>query len=216
MCPEIDFLSHIMLLQYINPSQVWELGAGRGSWCIGLDKFKSNILYNLVEDFSWHTSGLSTKFVDYAWPATPSDVTQFIKNNSPNLNYNLYSSDILNHKDKFTNLEFVRIDCDLKNPKETYDHILQNSSDNLIILIDDVRPNAALNRMFEVIEYIKSGDLKVIITANDTLGLAKQTFNTAKFFKYCQDLGYSKNIMHRDEYNIYGRPADYITFKGKI
>ena len=216
MCPAIDFLSHIMLLQYINPSQVWELGAGRGSWCIGLDKFKSNTLYNLVEDFSWHTSGLATKFVDYDWPATPSDVTQFIKNNSPNLNYNLYSSDVLNHKDIFTNLEFVRIDCDLNNPTETYDHILQNSLDNLVILLDDIRPNGALNRLFEVLKYIESGELKIVLASNETLVLAKQNFDTVKFYEFCCENDCSNNVTHRDDFNIFNLTADFVTFKGTV
>jgi hypothetical protein len=217
MCPAIDLLSHILLLNYINPTQVWELGAGRGSWCIGLNRFnKNNILFNLVEDFTWSSSGLASNYVSYDWPATSIDIIEFINDVDPSLNYKLYDKDVLAYKDKFTNLEFVRIDCDLKNPKETYDHILQNSLDNLVILLDDIRPNGALNRLFEVLKYIESGELKIVLASNETLVLAKQNFDTVKFYEFCCENDCSNNVTHRDDFNIFNLTADFVTFKGTV
>ncbi len=215
MTGNCDFKTHLLLLNYLNPMSVWELGAGRGSWCLGLHEFSNNnTRYNLVEDFSWCKHGYDKLFVDYYWPKNIKDLESFIKSTNSNINYKIFDGDISNFKESLKNVEVIRIDCDLLNTQDTIDTILTNSFDNLVILIDDIRPNGAFNRLFDVLSFIEKNKLKIILTADETVVLAKPQFDVDNLYQHC--LTYKekfKKISFRNDYNIYNKQAEYLQFK---
>lgn len=216
MADTLDFKTHLLLLEYLNPSSIWELGAGRGSWCLGLHELidNKNICYNLVEDFSWSKNGYDKLFVDYFWPKDINELDNFIKNTESNINYKIFDGDILNFKENFTNIEFIRIDCDLPNTKDTINILLKNSDNNLVILLDDIKANRAFYRLFDVSKFVEENKLKIILTANETVVLAKQQFDVTNLYQHC--LLYKekfKNITFIDDFMIFNKQAGFLKFR---
>lgn len=208
-----DFKTHLLLLEYVNPSSVWELGAGRGSWCLALHELVDNkdICYNLVEDFSWCQKGYDKLFVNYPWPQNINDLENFIKSTESDINYKIFDGDILDFKESLTNIEMIRIDCDLPNARETIELILNNSNDNLVILIDDIKPNGAFNRLFEMLEFVQKNRLKIILTANETVALAKPSFDPWDFYAFVSPYKPEFRRMGlRNEFFMFDKQAEYV------
>lgn len=164
---------------------ILELGAGTGAWCAWINSQIDNLTYYITEDFSYVTKKNLQKYIresnDIKWPSNPTELNTCIEvlteNNS--INYTLFTEDFYDIKHQIPHLiDYARIDCDTKNMRDTIKYLIEHGSENLIIVLDDCRPNTAIGRLLTLSEFIHSGELRTIWSGFDRMAFCRTSYNS--------------------------------------
>jgi hypothetical protein len=186
----VDTLVELEIYKYFSPSSVWEFGAGTGSWAIAMNYLGGHSAkFSMTENFTFVTMDHLKKYRTDGqfWPETIKELADHLDNSNSKLGvhmeYELYDKDICHYlNDITTPFEFVRLDCDLEMPHKTIEYIIENSTDNLVIISDDVEPNGCLNRLMLLQEQVAKGKLRIFWTGVCTAAWCKPSVDIEPFF----------------------------------
>lgn len=208
-----DTLVEFAIYDYFKPHFVWEFGAGTGSWPIVMNYLGTHSAkFFMTEDFSFSTVEHLKKYrtKNQYWPSNLQELTAHIdKSNSllgVNMDYEIYTTDVCHFLTSIdTPFDLVRIDCDLEMPYETIEYILDHSSDNLVIISDDVAPHDCLNRLMLLQEQVAKGKLQIFWTGDCSAAWCKPTIDTRPFLEHMKIYKSGLNEMFvLDNYKFFG------------
>ena len=214
-----DTLVELEIYKYFSPRSVWEFGAGTGSWAIIMNYLSGHsATFSMTENFTFVTSDRLRKYRtdDQFWPETIKELSDHLDNSNSklgvNMDYELYDKDIYHYLNNIeTPFEFVRLDCDLEKPHETIEHIIENSTDNLVIIVDDVEPNGCLNRLMLLQEQVAKGKLRIFWTGVCTAAWCKPGVDIEPFFNSMELYRSAfKEMFMLGEYTSFGFPQQHL------
>lgn len=208
-----DTLVEFVIYNYFKPQSVWEFGAGTGSWAIVMNYLGTHpAVFSMTENFAFitveHLKKYKTK--NQFWPCNLQELTSHIDQSNwqlgVSMDYQIYTTDVCHFLNTIdTPFDLVRIDCDLEMPYETIDYILDHSSNNLIIISDDVAPNVCLNRLMMLQEQVAKGKLKIFWTGESSAAWCKPDMDIGPFLEHMKiyKAGF-KEMFVLDNYKFFG------------
>jgi hypothetical protein len=219
----VDTLVELEIYKYFSPRSVWEFGAGTGSWAIAMNYLSGHSAkFSMTENFTFVTVDYLQKYRtdNQFWPETIKELSDHLDNSNSKLGvhmeYELYDKDICHYlNDITTPFEFVRLDCDLEMPHKTIEHIIENSTDNLVIISDDVEPNGCLNRLMLLQEQVAKGKLRIFWTGVCTAAWCKPSVDIEPFFDNMEIYRSAfKEMFVLGEYTSFGLPQQHLITRG--
>lgn len=173
------------LIKAFRCKTILELGGGSGAWCAWINNQINNLTYYITENFSYVTNKRLQKFIresdDIKWPSNATEFNKSIEILTENnlINYTLFTEDFYDIKHRIPNsIDYARIDCDTKNIRDVIKYLIEHGSENLIIVLDDCRPNAAINRLLTLSEFIHSGELRTIWSGFERMAFCRTSYNS--------------------------------------
>lgn len=187
-----DLAFHLLLINYINPTKVLEMGAGAGAWAMAINELSNTSLkFILIENFRYIDKGFSPP---YPWPKNKDNLIEYI-NETSEKEINFEAIDInaaytytLDLKD----VSLIRWDCDIPEPKENISKILENTPDNLILIVDDIRPNYCFHRLLTMIDLVRENKLSLLWMGIEESAWVKSTFDKTEILNHLEN--YSDNF----------------------
>lgn len=201
-----DILIESYIFKYFKPKIAYEIGAGSGNWCATINEFaRTSTLYYLVENFE-----LLKTFPTLDMPFNESQLRENLSDF--NINYKLIIDSIDNLKQTPEPIDLVRLDCDPIDYDKFVQWIFDNSSDNLVILSDDIMPNRCPQRFMTFQEQVGKGNLKLIWVGVDTAAWVKPSTKIDDFYDYIignlED--YYDVLKVIDDYSFFGIPQRHL------
>tara|TARA_E500000331_G_C17230457_1_gene702395 strand:- start:942 stop:1733 length:792 start_codon:yes stop_codon:yes gene_type:complete len=228
----LECLEPVMdVLSIFKPKNVLEVGLGGAAWSIllarlqkdpsinfyGIDNFdldssvfkgrpdninelirlvdKQKMLYNIPNEF---------KIYDFDVTSQPLD-----KNGEP---YSLLLSHFRNKDIKY---DCIRLDClcqDVKQIKSILYHCLEHTTDEFILLIDDIGANECVNRFIAAMELVKEGKIKPLLFTPSEAAFTNIFFETSNLinaFDLIEDKIYYETRPYID-FHYYGKHTPII------
>ena len=214
-----DTLVELEIYKYFSPSSVWEFGTGTGSWAIIMNYLGGHSAkFSLTENFTFITLEHLSKYktAGQFWPESIKELADHLDASNLKLgmhmDYELYDKDICHFlTDIKTPFEFVRIDCDLEMPHETIEYIIEHSTDNLVIISDDIEPNGCLNRLMLLQEQVAKGKLRIFWAGKCTAAWCKPNVDMEPFFNNMKMYHTAfKEMFILAEYKSFGLPQQHL------
>jgi hypothetical protein len=155
-----DMVIQLAIIDYVKANTVCELGAASGNWSIIMHKLmdNTNARFTLVENFKE-----AEQYKSIGVPQNEQELRQRMKQFNFSPNFIIETVDNLpplNEK-----VDVIRLDCDFdrnSDPGNLSNWILNNSSDRLIIFVDDIRMNKRPDRLFMMQEMVNRGCLEFL------------------------------------------------------
>ena len=209
-----------LMLKFLQPRNILELGVGGGGWI--------SCMNALLKDKSIHWFGFENFSLNYnlPWPKTADELRFNMQETSVDLGFPLRNVQIID--DDLNNINFgyfqkqnlgfdvVRLDC-LGDCPDIITNVLSNvltyTTKDCLILVDDVVPNIALNRLLGTLELVKRGVLKVLWTGKKEMALVKTTFNEAPIIRFLLSQKEIKEKFYKMEYQnikFFGYRRNYL------
>jgi len=198
---------------------ILELGAGTGAWCAWINTQVSDLTYYMTEEFSYTTVERQKQFIrksdKISWPTNPEELHKTINILTENLpfNYTIFDKDYYFIKHKIVDqIDYARIDCDSNHIKEILKYLIQHGSEKLIITIDDCKPNAAINRLLVLTEFIHSGELKMLWAGKERMSFCRTSCNFNDVVERINEKEYFNSYIW-DNFPIAGKDQFYLVTK---
>ena len=207
-----DMAIQLAIIDYVKPNTVWELGAASGNWSIIMHKLmdNTNARFTLVENFRE-----DEQYKSIGVPQNEQELRQRMKQFDFSPDLVIESVDNLPLSDE--KVDVIRLDCDFdynSDPSNLSKWILNNSSDRLVIFVDDIRMNKRPDRLFMMQEMVNRGLLEFLWGGHDEaawckpFGLNRQDLidNIKEIY-----LPYYENLNRMTHLWFYDTQIDYIT-----
>ena len=208
-----DNLIESRIIKAISAKEIWEIGAGTGSWCMMMDHCNrpNKINFHMVENFEYTASNFKP---DFFWPNTPKEFTDYVDQTQQDLNQEpintkYYFVDEQEIHSKLTeSIDLVRIDIDPVNPEATMKWILDNGSDNLVVIVDDT---VEISRVMMMQEQIELGNLKLLWWGINSAAWCHPNINSTEIFEKIMEspVEHFKQL-HVDNKKFMGRTNEFL------
>jgi len=218
MSDDKDLVAELILINQLNPKVCWEIGTGKADWALFINQYM-NITpkWHLTENFEWTSNAEKyTNIIYNKWPRNLTDIDNHIrkiyKKTKKEFNYTLYNQDVRDIQFQVnTPVDLWRIDCDLKNPEQAVEYMLDCSSDNVIFFVDDILPNSCANRLIMMMEQVRKGNLELVWAGRGEAAWTKpKTLDLNSMYHLFQEsTQYFKKFMLIDDRPMYGRNTEY-------
>lgn len=164
------FYEYFVLKEH-NPKKIIEVGAGAAGWALTVNELLNSgeLEFELIEDFR------ETNYPGFEWwPDNEIDFNNYVNEKNKNFKYSLnekYSTSVVGDVLRFDAWEFSLSDFEI---------VLDNLSDNAIIIFDDFSFNKDLDLMILVLELVKKKLIYPIWASNTVSGWSKSEHYSKK------------------------------------
>ena len=211
-----DMAIELAIIDYVNPNTIWELGAASGHWSAAMQHLMTHkeCHFTLVENFKE-----ATLYKDIGVPQDAVELKNYL-----HAQFDFRPDLIIKSMDDLPSAELkidvLRVDCDTESKYHSLSKwILFNGSDNLIVFVDDVRPNARPDRLFMMQDLVNRGLLEFLWGGEEEAAWCSPKLKLDRKHLHSHLLSlYSDSYekIHRSMYEWqFGVTLDYITTRSK-
>ena len=215
-----DLLIETLICIIMKPSQVWELGAGNGNWCSLMNHCSrpNNTEFTLVENFTLaKINDVKAAFWRKHHPyqfTTQEELISHMSNFDIKTNYFSEVKDLPTYIDK--KIDIVRIDLDYPGPdqQKLANWILDNGSDNLVVIADDTLTNKCFHRFMIMQEQVAKGNLRLFWIGRDTSAWCRPKVDIEPFFHFASKFkNYYGSMKFNRPYTFFGYNQKYLIIR---
>jgi hypothetical protein len=210
-----DMAIEVWLIDHIDAAVVCELGAGTGNWSgiVSRNLNRKDVEFLLFENFKE-----AEFYSDIGFPKNVSELETSIARHTKNskcFDININELPELERK-----ADIIRLDCD--GDGTYYERfatwLIENTTENAVILVDDVRVNVRPDRLFLMHELVRQGKLEFLWGGYEEAAWCKPgAVNRKKFFNSIDGLyGEYFDFVHLAYHQqIFGQSMSYLTTRPK-
>jgi hypothetical protein len=187
-----DLSLQILLINYIKPKKILEMGTGSGAWAMAVNELCDiDMRFVLIENFRYINKGFSPS---YLWPKDRNELIEHIVTTSKKeIDFEVLDIDAAyTHNLNLTDVSLIRWDCDIPNPKENISKIIDNTPDNLILIVDDIRPNYCFHRLLTMIDLVRENKISLLWLGIEESAWVKPNVDKNKILNHLEN--YSDNF----------------------
>ena len=205
------------ILAAMNSKNILELGTATGAWAAWIHNNIKGLKFYLTENF--HELSKYTLYEKF--PKSIDDLENNLNEFTNNtINATVFEKDYNDIKNQITDsIDYARVDCNTKNMKQVFEHLLETDSNELIIVLDDCNPNQAICRLLVLSEFIHTKQIKVLWTGKDRMAFCRYDYNSKSLVDY---LTYKNKVINKyfkivytwDDFPIADTPQYYLVTNG--
>jgi hypothetical protein len=172
-----DLFYEYFILKEHNPNKIIEIGAGAAGWALTMNDLLDNntLEFELIENFC------QTNYTGFEWwPKNKIEFSNYILEKNKNLKYSLKEK-----YSKIDNGDVLRFDAWGFSLQEI-ESILNDLSENAIIIFDDFSFNKDLDLIILVLELAKKNLIYPIWASNTVSGWSKSKNYSKKMISYLE------------------------------
>lgn len=212
-----DVLVEKEIIAAVGSKNILELGTATGAWTSWIHKNIDGLKFYLTENF--HELSKYTLYEKF--PKSIDDLENNLNEFTNNtINATVFEKDYDDIKNQITDsIDYARVDCDTKNMRAVFQHLLDTGSDKLVIVLDDCTPNTAICRLMVISEFVHSKKLKILWAGYERMAFCRYEFDSKDIV---DNLTYKNKVIKKyfntaypwDDFPIADTPQYYLVTKG--
>lgn len=164
------------IISVVGSKNILELGTATGAWAAWIHNNIKGLKFYLTENFqAWYKYAHYKKF--------PKNIKKLSTNlnefTNGTIDFQAFSDDYYDIKHKIKDpIDYARVDCNTKNMRDVFQHLINTGSDKLVIVLDDCTPNVAICRLLVISEFIHTKQLKVLWAGYERMAFCRYEFDS--------------------------------------
>ena len=213
-----DVLVEKEIITEIGSKTILELGTATGAWAAWIHNNLDGLKFFLTENFyELLKYNLYEKF-----PKSVKDLENNLNEfTNHTIDAKVFDKDYNDIKNQIKDpIDYARVDCNTKNMRNVFQHLINTGSDKLVIVLDDCTPNTAICRLMVISEFVHLKKLKILWAGYERMAFCRYEFDSKEIV---DKLTYRNKVIKKyfntvypwDDFPIADTPQYYLVTKAK-